>query len=102
MEELIPYHIKQRYRITTSTDITFEVPRGPETVHEVHPVNEIVIPDEYKKIVKLAETYGINAKKTTKPSSDSYIQAILEWANENGYRVVHSKPPKKEKNTVVT
>ena len=103
MEELIPYHIKQRYRITSSTNLTFQMPRSNDTVKELHTANEIVIPDEYagkKKrtdminitgkteevtwhtlIIEIAERYNIIPKKPTKdykPSSESYIQAIQE------------------------
>jgi len=108
MEELIPYHIKQRYRINSCTNLTFQMPRSNDTVKELHPVNEIVIPDEYngkkdnitwhKEIVEIAERYNIIPKKPAKgykPSSESYIQAIHEWAEEKGYRIVR-------KNTVVT
>jgi len=84
------------------------MPRSNDTVKELHPVNEIVIPDEYngkkdnitwhKEIVEIAERYNIIPKKPAKgykPSSESYIQAIHEWAEEKGYRIVR-------KNTVVT
>ena len=103
MEELIPFHIRQRYSITSSTSLTFEHPRGPDTLHELHPINEIIIPEDYKNIVKLAEKYNIIPKKTTKASSESYIQALKEWADMHGCRVVMQKATaKKDKNTIIT
>jgi hypothetical protein len=100
MEELIPQHIKQRYNITTVTPIMFKKPRGPDTVHELHSINEVTIPETYEKILEFIAKHKIIAEKTTKPRGDACIDAIIAWADARGIRVIPNKSMAK-KNTVV-
>jgi len=94
MEQLIPLHIRNRYKITSATPLTFETPRGADTVHELHPMNEFQMPDNYKELRSFVDKYGIYVKKTTKAAELACVEAIHSWAKETGRRII-------PKNTIV-
>lgn len=109
MEELIPLHIRNRYRITSATPLTFKNSRGPSTNYELHDMNEIVIPDDHDKIADLAKSLNITPAKLTatqrpggRYSTDEYTTAIEKWGKETGRRIVPNKEMRrKPKNTLV-
>ena len=88
-EELIPGYIKQRYNITTHTPIEYSLPRGAEgTEQQLHPINEVVIPKDYAKLLDFVSEKGIKVEKVTRPSQSNCIKAVKAWGIERGYRIV--------------
>ena len=96
MEELIPLHIKLQYNITTKTPLTFPIPRilvqQMENSKEVHPINHVSIPKEYKEIIAMTKRFGIKVPGGTKPKQEAAEAAIKEWADKTGRILVPFKP----------
>jgi len=88
LEELIPFHIRQRYRITSATPIKFEQPRSEQTFHEIHSINEFQMPEGYKDLRAFVDKYGIIVKSKTKAKEVDCVNAIKEWAKEKGRRII--------------
>jgi hypothetical protein len=111
MEQLIPFHIRNRYRITSATPLTFKTSRGPSTNYELHSMNEIEIPDDHDKIAELAKSFNITPAKLTttqrpggRYSTEEYTTAIEKWGKETGRRIIPNKEMqmrRKPKNTLV-
>uniref|UniRef100_A0A6C0LNX4 Uncharacterized protein n=1 Tax=viral metagenome TaxID=1070528 RepID=A0A6C0LNX4_9ZZZZ len=109
MEELIPFHIRNRYRITSATPVTFKNPRDSSTTYELHKMNEIIIPDDHDKIADLAKTLKITPaklKNVQRPggrySTEEYTTAIEKWGKDTGRRIIPNKEMReKQKNTIV-
>jgi len=111
MEQLIPLHIRNRYRITSATPLTFKTVRGLSTNYELHSMNEIEIPDDHDKIAELAKSLNITPAKLTatqrpggRYSTEEYTTAIEKWGKETGRRIIPNKEMqmrRKPKNTVV-
>ena len=109
MEDLIPLHIRNRYKITSATPLTFKHPRGPLTTNELHTINDIIIPDDHDKIAELAKSLNITPAKLTttqrpggRYSTEEYVIAIEKWGRDTGRRIVPNKDMrKKTKNTIV-
>jgi hypothetical protein len=98
MEELIPLHIKLKYNNTTKTPLTFPIPRllvqQMDNSKEVHPINHVSIPKEYKEIIAMTKRYGIKVPGGTKPAEATAVAAIKEWAAKTGRIIVPLKPLK--------
>ena len=94
MEQLIPLHIRNRYRITSATPLTFKQIRDSSTTYELHSMNEFQMPDTYKELRTFIEHYGIHVKKTTKAAEVACVEAVQAWAKETGRRII-------PKNTIV-
>jgi hypothetical protein len=109
MEELIPFHIRSRYRITSATPVTFKNPRDSSTAYELHKMNEIIIPDDHDKIADLAKTLKITPaklKNVQRPggrySTEEYTTAIEKWGKDTGRRIIPNKEMReKQKNTII-
>ena len=94
MEQLIPLHIRNRYKITSATPLTFNAPRDSSTRYELHPMNKFEMPFTYKEQCEFVEKHGIPVKKTTKAAKSDCSEAIYAWAKETGRRII-------PKNTIV-
>ncbi len=83
VEELIPYHVRMKYGIKTTTPIEYEADRGEteETFQELP--YEVVVPGDDKKMRKFMEDNKI--KRVHKGSEN--LQTIREWAIERGLRI---------------
>ncbi len=82
LEELIPYHLRVRYGIQTTTELEWGTPRGSEeSLREL--AQEIAVPGNDKKMRKFMEQYGI---KTVHKGAVN-LQTIRDWASERGLRV---------------
>jgi hypothetical protein len=109
MEDLIPLHIRNRYKITSATPLTFKHPRGPLSTHELHSINDIIIPDDHDKIAELAKSLNITPAKLTttqrpggRYSTEEYVTAIEKWGRDTGRHIVPNKEMrKKTKNTII-
>ena len=88
MEQLIPLHIRNRYKITSATPLTFNTPRNSAATYELHPMNEFQMPDTYKELRTFVEKYDIPVKKTTKAAETACVDAINAWAKETGRRIL--------------
>lgn len=88
LEDLIPYDVRQRWGISSSTPISFPSARGaPGTETEISPINTITIPEEYSDIKDFIKEHKIKvAGSKTKESKIDCIKAIRLWANTHGYR----------------
>ena len=89
MEQLIPLHIRNRYKITSATPLTFNTPRNSSTAYELHPMNEFEMPFTYKEQCEFVEKHGIPVKKTTKAALWECDKAIRKWATETGRRLFY-------------
>jgi len=89
MEQLIPLHIRNRYKITSATPLTFNNPRNSSTAYELHPMNEFEMPFTYKEQCEFVEKHGIPVKKTTKAAERACKEAIRAWAKETGRRLFY-------------
>ena len=89
MEQLIPLHIRNRYKITSATPLTFNTPRNSSTAYELHPMNDIQMPYTYKERCAFVEKHGIPVKKTTKAAERACWEAIRTWAKETGHRLFY-------------
>jgi len=95
LEELIPYDVRQRFNIKTSTAIEFPLKRGAlGTEVELSLFNELIIPDDYTHLKEFIDTHKIKVEKITKESLANCRKAVKKWGAERGYRVVmnHSVP----------
>lgn len=89
LEDHIPDYVKRRFNITTHTPIEYALPRGAEgTEQELHSINEVVVPKDYKELLEFLEKYNIKVETVTKPPRSNCIKAIKSWGVERGLRVV--------------
>ena len=94
LEELIPADVRNRYNIHTHTAIDFPLPRGPDSVHELEPINTIEIPDPFASAadnMELKEFMAknkIKAEKITKESRVACLEAVYAWGIAHGKRIV--------------
>jgi len=89
LEELIPADVKQRYNITTCTEIQYAAPRGDDgTEQELHSMNEILVPKNYPELLDFLAKNNIKAEGVTKPPRANCIKAVKAWGVERGFRVV--------------
>ena len=114
LEELIPADVRIRYgiRIGTCPPLTFEKPRGAETLHELEgdEINTIVLPapsdkDFYNKMGEVMSLYGIQiqvaddkkakdpAKKITKEPMEARRKAIQDWCVAHGRHLKYVSVP---------
>lgn len=88
MEELIPAYLRQRWNITTHTPIESILPRGEGAEQQLHSINEVVVPKDYKELLEFLEKNNIKVETVTKPPRSNCIKAIKTWGVERGLRVV--------------
>jgi hypothetical protein len=82
LEELIPYHLRVRYGIQSTTVMDYDTERGSEeSFREL--TQEISVPGNDKKMRKFMENYGI---KTVHKGAVN-LQTIKDWARDRGLRV---------------
>lgn len=82
LEELIPYHLRMRYGIQSTTEMVYHAERGSEgSFRELS--QEISVPGNDKKMRKFMENYGI---KTVHKGAVN-LQTIKDWARDRGLRV---------------
>jgi hypothetical protein len=89
MEQLIPLHIRNRYKITSATPLTFNTSRNSSTAYELHSMNDFEMPFTYKERCAFVEKHGISVKKTTKAAERACMEAIHMWAKETGRRLFY-------------
>jgi hypothetical protein len=82
LEELIPFHLRVRYGIQTTTQLDYDSPRGSEESFKELP-HEIRVPGNDKRMRKFMDKRGI---KTVHKGAVN-LQTIKDWAKERGLRV---------------
>lgn len=86
LEELIPYNIRQMYKIQTHTPITWtEMDRTLDC--EIPAVNCFQVMDTYTGMKEFIDLHNIPVKKKTKPSEDECRYAIEQWVKARGCRI---------------
>jgi hypothetical protein len=80
-EELIPYNVRRRWDIHTSTPLVFDTPRNEDTASEL--AHEIVISLNDKKMRVFMADRGI---KTTHQTTQNLVR-IREWAVQRGFKI---------------
>jgi hypothetical protein len=86
LEELIPFSIRQMYKIHTHTPIVWtELDRTHDC--EIPAVNCFQVVDTYKGMTEFIDLHNIAVKKKTKPSEDDCRSAIEHWVKARGCRI---------------
>jgi hypothetical protein len=86
LEELIPVDVRERWNITTSTDLVFDAPRGTEGTECEHPI-EIKIVEQDKAVRDFMMKNNIDTTRKTEQN----LQRIREWAAQRGFRLVFDR-----------
>lgn len=81
LEELIPIHIRKRYKITTSTPIEYAPRHG--TSEEINDINTIVVPMDDKEIRNVMKYYGIGTMR----KQDDNIHLLSEYAKDHAMKI---------------
>jgi len=84
LEDLIPYDVRQRWGLHTTTPIAFY----KRSESEIAEINTYVIPEEYSDLKEFIRAHKIEVAKVTKESKNECIKAIRTWATMRGYRCI--------------
>ena len=98
IEELIPFHLRVRWNITSRTPMK---PRkaGRTATEEACDANTLIVTDTDTHLRRFVKKYGVPVVKDSpgRHSEGSLHEAIDEWGIRHGYRILyeHTKKPKK-------
>ena len=100
IEELIPFHLRVRWNITSRTP--FKSRKAGRTVtEEICDANTLIVTDTDSDLRRFVKKYGVSVSKEGpgRRSEDSLHDAIDEWGIRHGYRILYEPAKKPKKNS---